>query len=93
LWFSSAISNPLTSVVPRFVESEQTSLSATFDKLIGFCDEFCGKDPGRELSVWGDGVCGWVPSDLGDFWRGINKVGGDCAGTVECRCTGEPIGK
>jgi hypothetical protein len=74
LGVSSPISDPLTIIFPGLVESEGTGLSTSFGELIGFFDKFCGEDPRGELVVWGYGVSGSVPGDLGDFRRGINKV-------------------
>jgi hypothetical protein len=49
LWLSSPLSNPWFGLVPSLVESKQTRLSTTFDKLIGLGDELGGEDPTRKL--------------------------------------------
>ena len=85
--------DPLLCGIPFLVEKEETTLSTTFDELIGLCDELGGVHPLGKLGVGRNGVCLWIPGDLGDFGGGINETRGD--GSMFCDRWGtlEPVCK
>ena len=91
--FPCPIGNPLASLVPCFVESEKTGFSATFDELIGLCDEFCGRNPRWELRIGGDGVGSGVPSDLSHLWRRIHEIRRYGTRALERGSTRQPVGE
>lgn len=90
-----ALLDPLLCGVPFLVEEEEAALSTTFNELIGFYDELGGVYPLGKLGVGRNGVCLWVPGDLGDFGGRINETRGDGSmfrnrwGTLEPVCEQE----
>ena len=90
-----ALLDPLLCGVPFLVEEEEAALSTTLNELIGFCDEFGGVHPLGKLRVGRNGVCLWIPGNLGDFGGGINETRGDGSmfrnrwGTLEPVCEQE----
>ncbi|SRR5258706_16051768 len=88
-----ALLDPLLCGVPFLVEKEETTLSTTFDELIGFCDELGGVHPLGKLGVRRNRVCLWIPGDLGNFGGGINETRG--GGSMFCDRWGtlEPVRK
>jgi hypothetical protein len=93
LSFSGSFNDPLLGFIPSFIESEETSFTTTFDKLIGFCDELCGKDPAWELSVWSDSSGCWIPRNLSNFWRRIDEFRGNGGRWVYWGSSLEPVGQ
>jgi hypothetical protein len=78
-------SNPFLGLFPVFVKEEEPTLSTSLDQLIRFSNQFGSKDPWRELIISCDRAGFRVPGDLGDFWRWVDKVGGDIRGLRDGR--------
>lgn len=93
LRLTSALLDPLLGLIPSLVESKETSLSATLDKLIGLCDKLGGEDPAGKLSVGGDGIGLGIPRNLGNLGGGVYKVGRGLCGLVNRRSTFKPVGE
>lgn len=59
--FTGSGRDPFFGGFPILVKKEETTLSSTFDELIGLCDELGCKDPRGKLGVWGDGSSIGIP--------------------------------
>ena len=83
--------DPFLCFVPSLVESKQTSLSSTLDKLVRLCYKLGVEDPTGELGVGGDGVGLWIPRDLSDLGGGESKLCLDLSILINGRSTLEPV--
>ena len=88
-----ALLDPFLCGVPFLVEKEETALSTTLDELIGFCDKLGGVHPLGKLGVGRNGVCLWIPGDLGDFGGRINETRGNSSMLCDRWGTLEPVRK
>ena len=85
--------DPLLRLFPSLVQCEQTSLSATFDELIGLSNEFCRENPAWKLGIGRNGTSRRIPGDLRDLRGRIYELCRNLRGGVDGRGALEPVCK